>query len=97
MLENCLVFFFSLPFLWLVVFYRDIRSEDLFQRSDSGQPSIGFKSVYNPDLHEELDLDYDEIDQHSYANRSTEDIVELYHRTTSLRARMDLIHMLLSR
>jgi len=75
----------------------DIRSEDLFQRSDSGQPSIGFKSVYNPDLHEELDLDYDEIDQHSYANRSTEDIVELYHRTTSLRARMDLIHMLLSR
>ena len=53
--------------------------------------------MYNPDLKEELDMDRDEVDHHNYVNRSTEDIVELYHRTTSLRSKMDLLHMLLSR
>ena len=84
-------------YLDFAIFFRDIRSEDLFRPSESVQPGIGFKSVYNPDLKEEIDLDHDEVDHHSYANKSTEYIVELYHRTTSLRARMDLIQMLLSR
>ena len=76
---------------------RDIRSEDLFRPSETVQPSIGFKSVYNPDLRGEIDLEHDEEDNASYDHKSTEDIVELYQRTTSLRAKVDLLHKLLSR
>lgn len=53
--------------------------------------------MYNPDLKEEMDLERDDVDHSSYKNSSTEDIVDLYQRTTSLRAKMDLLHMLLSR
>ncbi|XP_065068893.1 phosphorylase b kinase regulatory subunit beta-like isoform X1 [Rhopilema esculentum] len=75
----------------------DIRSEDLFRPSETLQPSIGFKSVYNPDLRGEIDLERDEEDSANYDHKSTEDIVELYQRTTSLRAKVDLLHKLLSR
>eukprot|EP00112_Aurelia_sp_Birch-Aquarium-sp1_P019224 Seg4716.3 transcript_id=Seg4716.3/GoldUCD/mRNA.D3Y31 product="Phosphorylase b kinase regulatory subunit beta" protein_id=Seg4716.3/GoldUCD/D3Y31 len=74
-----------------------IYSHDIFHQTQKSQPAIGFKSVYNPDLKEEIGLDNDDEDPHSYAHKSTDDVVELYKRTTSLRARIDILHMLLSR
>ena len=76
---------------------RYIYSHDIFRQTQQSQSAIGFKSVYNPDLKEEIGLDNDDEDPHSYAHKSTDDMVDLYKRTTSLRARIDILHMLLSR
>eukprot|EP00794_Sanderia_malayensis_P016175 gene16175-17800_t len=76
----------------------DFLSEDLLSQSlEPSHASIGFKSVYYPNINEDIDPDHDDEDPHCFAHKPTEQLVEIYQKTVSLRGRTDLLHLFLQR
>ena len=73
-----------------------IETHDELPRQKSSI-SIGFKSVYNPKLYEDVGDNSEEEDNSTDWHEPTHEIVNKLNRTTSLRGQMSLLHLLLQR